>query len=310
MATTKKKGTGTKKKVKATTGKQAKKRASNIGLYVAVFFTLLIVVGIGYVAQNANLRAKVLGWINHEKPETEEHRIYGIDISRYQTKINWWKLRFNFDAEKDTICYKETGEHLPVSFIFLKATQGRTFDKTYNDKRKKAKKMGYKTGAYHILVSDTNIVAQARNFINIAALDSSDYPPILDIESKLVERPYSQYREKVMTWLKLVEKETGGRPLIYCSDKTREEVLNTPEFNNYHFWIARYDTIPPKSSDEWLFWQFTDKGRMVGIEGNVDISIWRGTKKELEDWRKSCWQKDSTIRIEIEKEIEIDSVNL
>lgn len=241
---------------------------------------------------------------NLVNPPIESKHLYGIDLSRYQNELKWDEIGFYYDKRKDTIVFEANKEkRLPISFVFLKATQGRAYDKTYAEKKENALKHGYKTGAYHILVSDTNIVEQANNFVNIAQLDSSNYPPILDIESNLISRPYSEYRKRALLWLNTVEEMTGGKPLIYCSDKTREQILNTPEFEDYHFWIARYDTTPPKSSDDWLFWQFTEKGRINGYKGKIDVSVWKGKKDELEKWRQSCWH-DPKARQAIEEEID------
>lgn len=276
-----------------------KRGSNNLTATVGTVVVALLLIFAGAYWCSSSFKRTLNGWLFGQA-----RRVYGIDLSRYQENINWEALGLYYDKSKDTVVFENSKDCIPVSFIFLKATQGRAFDKTYFIKRKEAQKHGYKTGAYHILVNDTNIVGQAYNFIHTAKPDSSEFPPILDIESNLVGRPYGEYRKKVHQWLVLVEKETGGKPLIYCSDKIREEVLNTADFDGYHFWIARYDTIPPKSKDDWLFWQFTEKGHVKGIKGNVDVNLWKGTLEELEKWRKSCWREDTSERERIEQELD------
>lgn len=283
----------------ATKKKGKKKSKFSAVTVIMVSIAALLLIGGAYIGLNPTARETVSNWFKGKKP-----RVYGIDLSRYQTDINWSEIGIYYDTDRDTITYEKTHDCLPASFVFIKATQGRAYDKTYAEKRKSAKQNGYKTGAYHVLINDTNIVNQAHNFMEVAKLDSTGFPPILDIESNYVGKPYSEYRQKVLQWLKIVEDSTGGKPLIYCSDKTREKVLNTPEFDAYHFWIARYDTTPPRSKDDWLFWQFTEKGKIRGIKGKVDISIWKGTAEDLENWRKSCW-KDPAFREEIEHELDM-----
>ena len=38
----------------------------------------------------------------------------------------------------------------------------------------------------------------------------------------------------------------------------------------------------PSDWDEWEFQQHTSKGRVPGIIGNVDMDIYKGTRRELE----------------------------
>lgn len=296
---------------KTTRKKKRGKKKGGKGLYIALaLLGVLLATAVGgailYKKQPRFTRAVdyVMEAVTPYVMDKSEKHIYGVDMSRYQKMVNWDKLALYYDKGKDTITFEKQETCIPVHFVFLKATQGRAQDPSYTDKRNQARKHGYKTGAYHILVNDTNIVRQAENFIATAQTDTSDFPPILDIESNMVGRPYSEYRQKVLLWLKTVEMETGGRPLIYCTDRVRENILSTPEFNKYHFWIARYGTTPPRSKDEWLFWQFSEKGRMRGLLGTVDVNLWRGTKKELEAWRKSCWSKDASQRKKIEKQLD------
>ena len=287
-------------KTKVTNRKRGRKSSPVSTKAIVICVLAVVLAGTAtYIATSTRFGHSVCRWI-----KGKDVRVYGIDLSRYQTNIKWDEIGIYYDTDRDTITFEKTHECLPASFVFLKATQGRALDKTYAEKKEEARAHGYKTGAYHVLINDTNIVNQANNFIEVAQPDSAGFPPILDIESDYVGKPYSEYRKKVLQWLQLVEDATGGKPLIYCSDKTREKVLNTPEFDAYHFWIARYDTTPPRSKDDWLFWQFTEKGKIRGIKGKVDISIWKGTAEDLENWRKSCW-KDPVYRERLEHELDM-----
>ena len=42
--------------------------------------------------------------------------------------------------------------------------------------------------------------------------------------------------------------------------------------------IHAYESI----NDDWLFWQFTEKGQVDGIDEKVDINIYNGTPKMME----------------------------
>jgi lysozyme len=52
------------------------------------------------------------------------------------------------------------------------------------------------------------------------------------------------------------------------------------EFSDYLFWIANYNFY----RENWRigFWQFTEKGSVPGIKGNVDVNIYNGDFQQLQ----------------------------
>ena len=53
------------------------------------------------------------------------------------------------------------------------------------------------------------------------------------------------------------------------------------EFQKYPLWLADYQNtefvLPvPWQRSSWSIWQHTDKGRVVGIEGDVDLNRFNG----------------------------------
>ena len=57
---------------------------------------------------------------------------------------------------------------------------------------------------------------------------------------------------------------------IYASEYWLTAYLNVGKLNNYFLWIAKYSAIEPKF--KWNAWQYTDRGRINGISGNVDLT--------------------------------------
>ena len=250
-----------------------------------------------YMGSNQGRRDSLARMLGGE-PRTENvtvkpgFGVYGIDLSRYQTHIKWDSLSVNYDMLSRRI--SATGHSFqssfPVSFIFIKATQGRWVDPTYVAKRDSALCHGFLCGAYHLFDPRFDDDVQVDIYLKNAKTGAGDLPPVLDMEHDKLSRPYSKLRKRVLYWLQRVEEATGACPLIYCSDKTREDFFATDDFAQYHFWIARYKEDQPRSTDDWLFWQFTDRGSVAGIAGNVDISVWRGSEETLLSWRDSCWK--------------------
>lgn len=48
----------------------------------------------------------------------------------------------------------------------------------------------------------------------------------------------------------------------------------------YHFWIARYSDEEKLQTDEWMFWQFTERSRLGGNKP-MDVNLFNGSYAEL-----------------------------
>ena len=156
------------------------------------------------------------------------YEIRGIDISHYQERVNWEKLRNASIGDS------------PVSFVFIKATEGeKLFDDNFNRNFANAKRNDIIRGAYHFFIPGISARKQAEFYLSIAQLEPGDLPPVLDIEKKGDLTP-EQLRREAKTWLDIVEKEYGVKPILYTGYKFKVDYLNTPEFDAYPYWIAHY----------------------------------------------------------------------
>ena len=81
-------------------------------------------------------------------------------------------------------------------------------------------------------------------------------------------------------WLNKIEQHYGMKPIIYTGEKYYNQFLED-EFDEYPFWIANYNFFVEKIDDDWLFWQFTEKATIDGINGTVDVNIFNGNMREL-----------------------------
>ena len=79
------------------------------------------------------------------------YEIRGIDISHYQERVNWEKLRNASIGDS------------PVSFVFIKATEGeKLFDDNFNRNFANAKRNDIIRGAYHFFIPGISARKQAR----------------------------------------------------------------------------------------------------------------------------------------------------
>lgn len=201
--------------------------------------------------------------------DPEGYEIRGIDISHYQDRISWERLR-NARVGK-----------VPLRFAFIKATEGLSMiDENFNENFYQAKHNDIIRGAYHFFVPEADARKQAEFFLRQVHLEPGDLPPVLDVE-KIGRLSDAQLRKAVKTWLNIVERHYGVKPILYTGYSFKLKYLNDSVFNQYPYWIAHYYVNELSYQGKWDFWQYTDVGRIDGIEGAVDCNIFRGTLDEL-----------------------------
>lgn len=198
-----------------------------------------------------------------------EGKSIGLDVSEYQGKISW--------SYVDTLEQK-----YPLDFVFIRATVGRD-RKDFQFKRNwiGAKKNNMIRGAYHYYRPNENSIEQANLFIKTVKLEKGDLPPVLDIEKLPKNQSLDSLKKGLKRWLLKVENHYRVRPIIYTGERYYADFLKD-EFGEYLFWIANYNFYREKIEEDWLFWQFTEKATVPGIERTVDINIYNGDLQQLQ----------------------------
>lgn len=195
--------------------------------------------------------------------------IEGIDVSRWQGKIDWRRV-------------KQTG----VKFAFIKATEGTSWvDPNYARNAAGAAEVGLATGAYHYYRNEYDPVKQARWFVQTAPVANHDLPHVVDVED--TKSPIDP--AKLRACLQEVERLTGVRPIIYTG-----RWYWTPErmggriawAADYPLWLADYSAphVPPDDWPAYTILQYTSKadGRSRGVESQyLDLNRFAGTLDDL-----------------------------
>ena len=200
---------------------------------------------------------------------------YGIDISRYQTDIEWDKIKVLTDAQgRTTNSVNQAKDIRNISYVFVKATEGNSFkDKYFKRHWKNAGTSGIRRGAYHFFRSSKDAEVQARHFIRtVGDLSANDLPPVLDIETIHKGCTYKTLNDKALVWLKTVEKHYGRKPIVYSSASFINDILCKEIKENYPIWVAHYGAASPRC-EKWHIWQFADNAVVYGIDGYVDLNV-------------------------------------
>lgn len=200
----------------------------------------------------------------------KKYTIHGIDVSYYQGKINWQKVK---DMEDDGV---------KVKFAFIKATEGLLqVDPYFQRNWREAPKVGIICGAYHFFRPKRDGKTQAKFFLQVVNIEKGDLPPVVDIESLDGVSPVKM-RAELADFLNYVEVKTKVRPIIYSGLKFYEDYLEE-HFEEYPLWIAHY--YQPKlrmDKSRWKFWQHSDKAKINGIGHVVDFNAFNGDSLALD----------------------------
>ena len=159
----------------------------------------------------------------------------------------------------------------------------------------KARRQGFRVGAYHFFSTKCSGAAQAQYFINSTLFRTGDLPPVLDIEpsdSQISSMGGSMTMwSHIRTWLNAVERRCGVKPILYVNQRFVNKYLpDAPDIKrNYKIWIARYGEYKPDV--KLVVWQLSPDGRVNGITGEVDINVFNGYQSQFESYLE-----DETIK--------------
>jgi lysozyme len=214
---------------------------------------------------------------NKAKPNT--NIIHGMDVSHYQGNIDWEQVKQNQPK---------------IAFVYVKATQSsHDVDPNFNENWESARQAGILRGAYHFFNAQADPKKESDLFISIVKkIEPKDLPPWLDLEGGKYSAVKSVTKEKyvsnVLIWLEEVEKALGIKPIIYASPDFARDHLTDKRFSPYGLAVAEYN--PAAKAPEmkgawkdqpWTFWQFSQTGKVKGINGNVDLDRFNGSIPEL-----------------------------
>lgn len=191
-----------------------------------------------------------------------------------------------------------------ADFVIVKATGGTSYTNPYwRQWAEDTLAAGKLLGLYHFAheYGYESAYDEARHFIDTVADFKGKFIPILDWEGEAIGNGQWWAKE----WLDTVASELGATPWFYgyASD------VNSSDYSgitNYPLWMAsylyRYDGAdfvdnPDQTWDTGAWsdltaYQYTSTGDIDGYDGNLDLSVFYGTR---EDWEKMCGATDDPI---------------
>ena len=194
---------------------------------------------------------------------------FGIDVSKHQGEIDWEKVKTS-----------------DVKFAMIRAayrgyTEGNiSEDVQFLNNIKGAYKNGIKVGLYFYssAINEKEAIEEANYVLNLIKKYNLQsyitYPITIDIEDFEGTRNYHLSKEERTNIVKAfcdTIKNAGYKPMVYSYTYFLENKLDMNKLTKYDTWIADY------YGNNWYkrpftIWQYTDKGNINGINGNVDLN--------------------------------------
>lgn len=224
-----------------------------------IIFTLVLIVVTGCML------LVYFGYLWPNNFFASRYSVKGIDVSNHQKVIDWEEISRN---EK-------------ITFVFMKATEGKDYqDKYFTANWSAAGDLGLIRGAYHYFTAASSGMDQADNFIRLVPVEKGCLPPVIDIEVRGADK--AVFKKELADFIGRIEETYHQTPILYVVYPIYDEYIKG-EFDRCPVWIR--DIIdPPALSDsgEWLFWQYSNRGRIRGIDSFVDLNVFRGDMQKLE----------------------------
>lgn len=200
----------------------------------------------------------LLGGISFAFPPSSPDLLYGIDVSEWQGSID----------------YREVA-NTDIEIVYIRSSEGNNYvDPFFKENYERAKANGLKVGFYHFLTARNVREAeeQARFFVSVIRETEPDCRLAMDFEI-FDGLGIDEINDISSAFLETTEMLSGKDVVIYSDAFNARAKFSQELANRYPIWVADYFVEEPEDNGKWSSWvgfQYTDRGKILGIKGNVD----------------------------------------
>ena len=192
-----------------------------------------------------------------------EEKYQGIDVSNWQGYINYEQV-------------KKAG----IEIVYIKASEGNNYKDPYLEiNYENAKNNGLKVGFYHFLtaVNIQEAEEQARFFSSVISKKIPDCKLVLDYEV-FGGVPATLINQIARSFMEETKRLTNKDVILYSDLYNSRTVFSKELAEDYELWIADYTNSQNLENSQsnwnnWIGWQYSNMGRISGINGYVDRDI-------------------------------------
>jgi GH25 family lysozyme M1 (1,4-beta-N-acetylmuramidase) len=192
-------------------------------------------------------------------------RIRGIDVSFWQGDIDWQRVAAS-----------------GVQFAMIRAGRGSIDanrpmieDTRFREYAEGALANGIDIGVYFYSYARNPADArrEAQFLVNIIKDFEITYPVVFDIEDEIHERLSRRQVTAIVEAFFEVLMDNNYFPMIYSFRNFLEEKIEPRVLDTYAVWVAHWYVDRTNYRYPYHMWQYTDRGRIPGIRGDVDRNI-------------------------------------
>ncbi len=190
----------------------------------------------------------------------------GIDVSKHNGSID-------FNAVKNT----------GIEFVIIRcgyrgsSSGALVVDPMFETNIRNAQSAGLAVGVYFFsqAVNETEAVEEASMVLELVSPYSLQYPIYIDVEKSNGRGDAISVDERSAVSHAFLSTVTGAGYAggIYSNKLWFENRINTDSFTGYKIWLAQYTDLPSYTRTRYDMWQYTSKGSVAGVSGNVDMNV-------------------------------------
>jgi len=166
--------------------------------------------------------------------------------------------------------------------VIAKASEGATYrDRNFARNIRKAKQAGLIVGAYHFFRKNRDGVQQANNLLGAVSDKALDLPLVIDIEDWdndhfISHETTMQRANDMVNHLK----QQGYRVMIYTNGNGYKKYYQQHFSNDCDLWLSSFSHPDKLPSLPHCIQQYSHTGRVKGVDGDVDLNIFRGDERQ------------------------------
>ncbi len=206
----------------------------------------------------------------HYSDDSIKDTLVGVDLSTFQSDIDWEVLSQNKD----------------IDFVMLRVGYrgytegGLMLDSSFEDNKAAVIKYKVPAGVYFFTqaitydegVEEAEFVLKQIKKMNIKYPIVIDSELIGDSEARGDNATNDERTDGIVGFCETV-KDAGYTPMIYASRNMFAQNLDMDRLGDYELWLAHYANVP-NFPYKYTGWQYTESGSVEGISGDVDLNLW------------------------------------
>lgn len=194
-------------------------------------------------------------------PAIMQRQAKGIDVSAWQPDIDWTAV-------------KESG----IEFAIMRAGYGKYIsqkDPTFDYNMKNAQEQGIDCGAYwySYAMDVESAIQEAEVCYEVIKDYDFTYPIYFDIEDPTQDHLTTAQISAITEAFCSTLEAKGYRVGVYSYTTFLKTKIYSEILDKYDVWVAHFDVSAPSYSGDYGMWQYTAKGSVDGVPGDVDLDV-------------------------------------